>query len=77
MTRRTGYDGQPHRWGVIAQCHDPYREFCYCELCKRYMETGRAHDGTFTKTFFNALLISLKSTNPMYEPDSKVLLLGH
>ena len=29
-----------HEWGVIAQCKEPYREFWYCGLCKKYKEVG-------------------------------------
>lgn len=61
-----------HQWGVIAQCKNPYREFLYCPLCHQY----KASDirGYFSLRMFRALAISLKDTNPMYEPDSDKLL---
>ena len=27
-----------HQWGVVAQTHEPYREFEYCPLCRHYRE---------------------------------------
>jgi len=59
-----------HEWGVIAQCHAPYREFAYCPLCKRYDELGQR----MTTKQFRQLWESLKANNPMYHPDSDELL---
>ena len=61
-----------HEWGVVAQCHFPYREFHYCPLCHQYSEAGRKP--YMTKKQFNQLVISLKENNPVYYADSHDLL---
>jgi len=62
-----------HDFGVVAQCHNPYREFAYCPLCNQYQEAGKA--GYMRIAHFRELWQQLKDTNPMYHPDSKNLLL--
>ena len=61
-----------HEWGVVAQCHFPYREFHYCPLCRQYNEAGAKP--YMTKKQFNQLAMELKETNPMYYADSYDLL---
>jgi len=61
-----------HEWGVVAQCHSPYREFHYCPLCRQYNEAGGKP--YMTKKQFTQLAIELKETNPLYYADSHDLL---
>jgi len=60
-----------HEWGVVFQCHNPYREFHYCLLCRQYTEAGQKP--YMSKKAFMELARSLKDTNPMYHADSKDL----
>ena len=59
-----------HEWGVIAQCHVPYREFHYCPLCRQYNESGARP--YISKGQFALLKEQLKDNNPMYYPDSAI-----
>ena len=57
-----------HEWGVVFQCHFPYREFHYCPLCRQYCEAGNRP--LMSRRLFIAHAISLRDTNPMYHADS-------
>ena len=60
------YNNQ-HFWAVIAQCHNPYREFAHCDRCNKYEENGNK----MTKKQFSQLAKELSiTTNPMYLVDS-------
>lgn len=63
-----------HDFCIIAQCKNPYREFAYCERCGKYRENGSRQHTLISKKLFYAIAISLKDSNPLYEPDSDRLL---
>lgn len=52
-----------HEWGVIAQEHNPYKEYSHCPLCNKYKDS----DGNiYTKTQF----IRITQLHRLFEPDS-------
>ena len=53
-----------HEWGVVAQAHNPYREFAYCPRCRQYKEAGHR----MTKSQFKQVTRDIE----LYDPDSNV-----
>ncbi len=67
-----GYKNQ-HEWGVVGQCHNPYREFAYCPLCDKYDDySGKLMTSKQFKTLVSELS---KTDNPIYDADSQTLYL--
>lgn len=57
-----------HEWGVVAQARNPYREFHYCPLCKKYREVTGSNSALFGKRQMRAVAQHLE----LYVPDSNV-----
>lgn len=57
-----------HDWQVVAQEHNPYREWVYCPLCNKYKDD---QGNLYTKTQFKRIT----QLHRLFEPDSAVRLI--
>ncbi|MFA5153241.1 MAG: hypothetical protein WC554_11820 [Clostridia bacterium] len=56
-----------HNWGLIAQEHNPYKEYSYCERCGKYRDDS---GNILTKTQFKRIA----QLHRLFQPDSNVRL---
>ena len=56
-----------HEWMIVAQQHNPYKEFYHCELCNKYEDS----DG---KRYTLAQFKRIAAMQRLFQPDSNIRL---